>query len=120
MKIGKKFTVPEKYNNEIVIEDIGGYQIIVTEEEGVLIQGITLTNLYNLEIGIVGIIILDEEAQETIKNFPFDIEKHRLIFQVTYCSLAWYFLQKEDALKLMQIILNVKEQALHLKWLLNQ
>ena len=117
MKIGNKFTVPEKYNDAI-IEDVGGYQIIVTEE-GVLIQGIQLVNLYDLEIGIVGIIPLDKEAQETIENFPFDIENNCLIFQVTYCGLAWYFLQKEYALKLIQIILNVKEQALQVKLLLN-
>lgn len=119
MKVGNNFKVPEELEKSNQIIDIGGYKVISNTDLGVLIQGISLTNLFELPVGIVGIIPLDEVGQRLITDFPFDIEKHHLIYAVSYCGIAWYFNNKRDALTLLNLILEVKEYALHQEFLVS-
>ena len=112
MKVGNDFKIDEKYKDAQII-DIGGYKIIISVNEGVWIQGIQLMSLFELPIGIAGILPLNETAMRVIKDFPFDIEKNHLVYQVSYCEKAWYFNKKQDAFLLLDLILQIKEHALH-------
>jgi len=71
------------------------------------------------KIGQIGIIPLDEDGQLLIDDFPFDIEKNRLIYQISYNGLAWYFKDKNDAITLLSTLLKFKENALHNKFIKN-
>jgi len=119
IKIGNDFKIPAEYENTefVNIIDIGGYKIIIDDERGVLIQGISLINLFELPIGYISIIPLDFEMQDKIFDFNFIKEEHRLIFCVSFCGLGWYFKDKSDAFALMDIIVSSKENALHSKFL---
>ena len=119
MKIGNDFKIPKELNDAIVQEDIGGYKVIIDAYKGVYIQGNTTINLYELEVGTVGIIPINAAAQTLIEDFPFEVEKHQLVYQVSFNKFAWYFLDREDALKLLQIILEVKATALNHEFLVN-
>ena len=117
MKIGKDFKLSKEYQKDADIIDIGGYKAIIHSDFGVHIQGVSLTSLFEEPIGIVGIMPLDEEAQKEIIDYQFCIEKHHLVYQVTYCGKAWYFNKREDAFAMIDLILRVKETALHNKFI---
>ena len=118
MKIGNNFEVQEKYKKDEVV-DIGGYKVIISTEEGVLIQGISLVNLFELPITDISITPLDEEIQGAIKDFPFDKEKHHLVYAIGFNGKVWYFNKREEAFALMNVILQTKEHGLHQKFIEN-
>jgi len=125
LKIGHDFQIPEELLKLEICEgskvfDIGGYKVIPSCDKGVLIQGFRTVNLFDLPIGSISIIPLDEDGMSKIENFPFEIEKHHLVYSVGYSDFAWYFNKREEAYGLMDIILQVKENALHNKWLEEQ
>jgi len=115
MKIGNDFKT-EMHDFDIdKIMDIGGYKAIIKKDGEVVIQGIGLFSVNKARIGNISIIPLDEESQLELHDFPFEIEKHQLIFQVSFNGFAWYFKNKKDAFILMDLILQVKEIALQQK-----
>ena len=116
MKIGNDFKVPKKYT-EFKTIDIGGYKVISSQDQGILVQGIQLLNLFQMPISEVGIIPLDEEMMGKIEKFPFEIEKHHLVYDVTFNGYAWYFNSKQEAYEMLDLILRVKENALHQKFI---
>jgi hypothetical protein len=119
MKIGNDFKVPKELDDAMFQEDIGGYKVIVDGIKGVFIQGNMTINLHELEVGTVGILPLNAGAQALIEDFPFEIEKHQLVYQVSFNKYAWYFLDRANALELLQIILEVKASALNYEFLDN-
>ena len=118
MKIGHDFDIPEKYKNTEIL-DIGGYKVISDFEAGVLIKGNRVINLFKEPISACGIIPMDAEMQESLIDFPFEIETHQLVYQVSFNENAWYFTDKNIAFELINLITNIKEFALHTKFLEN-
>jgi len=112
--IGHNFEVPKKYK-DCEIFNFGGYQGIISETDGVLVQGIKLINLFKEPISVCGIIPLDSEMTEKLTEFPFEPEKHKLMYQVSYGDYAWYFVDKVIAYGFMDFIVRVKELALYNK-----
>lgn len=119
MKIGNNFevTIPEFDIKEMV--DIGGYKIIIKKTGEAVVQGISLFSISDAMIGIIAILPLDTDAQQQIEDFPFDIEEHHLVYQVSFNRMAWYFNKKIEAYELMDTILQIKEIALHNKFINN-
>jgi hypothetical protein len=119
MKIGNDFKTEIPDFDIEKCMSIGGYKAIIKTNGEVLIQGIGLFSVNKALIGNISIMPLDEEAQLELSDFPFEIEKHRLIFQVSFNGFAWYFKNKKDAFILMDLMLQVKEVALHNKFINN-
>lgn len=118
MKIGHTFDIPDEYKNtDVEINNLGGYQVISDFEKGILIKGNRVINLFGEKISACGILPLDVEMQESLLDFPFEIEKHRLVYQVSFNNNAWYFTDKNIAFDLITLITSVKEFALHTKYL---
>ena len=99
--------------------DIGGYKIIIKKTGEAVVQGIGLFSISDALIGIISIIPLDTDAQQQIEDFPFDIEEYHLVYQISFNGMAWYFNKKTEAYELMDIILQIKEIALHNKFINN-
>lgn len=118
-KIGYDFECDYKESENVKITDIGGYKIISDLEVGVIIKGTKYVNLFELPLSEVSILPLDEEMQLQILDFPFEVEKHHLIYQVSFNNKAWYFNSKNTAYTLLDIILQAKEHALHQKFIDN-
>jgi len=116
MKIGHDFELSKEFQDAETF-DIGGYKIISHIDFGVMIQGLKLINLFDLAIYPVGILAMDADMQRQIEEHPFDIEEHHLVYRVSYDNYAWYFNSKQDAFVLLDLILQVKERALHDKFI---
>ena len=116
MKIGHDFKV-RKEDEKYVILDVGGYKILSDDETGVSVQGFSKVNLFNLPISPIAITPLDKEMMESIEEFPFEIEEHHLTYQVAFNNLAWHFNNRDNAYIMFDLILQVKETALHQKFL---
>ena len=116
MQLSDKFTVPVIYK-DMEQQPTGSYTIVNAPEEGIVICGTTITKIFQLPIGIVGIVPLDEEMQLAIEDYPFDIEKHQLVYQVSFNNKAWYFIDIQEAYALLDTLLRIKVAALHQKFI---
>jgi hypothetical protein len=110
MKVGHNFKVPEKYSDLEQI-DIGGYKFIISPEEGILIQGNMLVNLFHEKIGIVGIVPYTKEQTDKFKDFPFEYDQD-IIFGITYNDYCWYFTDLKEAYRMLDTIFDVKLSGL--------
>jgi hypothetical protein len=118
MKVGHDFKTDYTTETALNIIDIGGYKVIQDIDKGVLVQGLKLINLFDFNIDYISIVPLDEDTMKSAgASFPFDIETHHLVYQISNNGYAWYFNNKQDAYSMMKVFLQVKELALHQKWI---
>jgi len=110
-KIGTSFQLPEKYKDYETL-DIGGYKFISVPDEGILVQGLSTVNIFDCQVGVVGLLPLTPAIQKETLGDNFEVEEDRLVHEVSYSGYGWFFLDKKDAYAFVGMLYDIKEGAL--------